>query len=276
MSDNDGTAAIDKPALTAGPPRKRGYGAVFSLNAYRALLVIALLAAWHILTDREILPPFFFGEPGEVFLRIYRWFASGTIYPHLAITLIETLLSFAAGAALGLGLGLWLGLSERAAAILAPFLTALNSTPRLILAPIFLLWFGLGIWSKVALAASLVLFLVFFNVFHGVRQVNPVVLANARMLGASRRQLLRLVYLPSAMTWMFASLHNAVGMAFVGAVIGEYLGSTRGIGYLILQAEGVFDINGVIAGIVLLTAFACCLDVVVSIVERRLLRWQPQ
>jgi len=273
---NDSDSIVDemsgRPAVVRGSWRQ--YGPVLRLNFYRGMLIVVLLGAWHVLTATNILPPFFFGQPELVFGQILEWFVSGTIYTHLAVTLVETLLSFALGALLGTLLGLWLGLNEKASAVLAPFLTALNSTPRLILAPMFLLWFGLGIWSKVALAASLVLFLVFFNVYRGIREVNPVVLANVRMLGASGRQLLGMVYIPSAMTWMFASLHNAVGMAFVGAVIGEYLGSVHGIGYLILQAEGVFDINAVLAGIILLTAFACCLDVAVSAVERRLLRWQ--
>ena len=132
--------------------------------------------------------------------------------------------------------------------------------PRVILAPIFAVWFGLGITSKVALGVTLVFFIVFFNVYQGVKEVSPVVLANARMLGASRRQLLRHVYLPSATSWVFSSLHTSVGMAFVGAVVGEYLGSARGVGYLILQAEGVFDINTVFAGILVLTVFALVLD----------------
>jgi NitT/TauT family transport system permease protein len=121
-----------------------------------------------------------------------------------------------------------------------------------------------------------VFFIVFFNVYQGVREVSPVVLANARMLGASPRQLLRHVYLPSAMSWVFASLHNSVGLAFVGAVVGEYLGSAEGVGYLIHQAEGVFDINTVFAGILVLTAFALVLDGIVSAAERRLMVWQPR
>jgi NitT/TauT family transport system permease protein len=129
--------------------------------------------------------------------------------------------------------------------------------------------------SKVALGVTLVFFIVFFNVYQGVREISPVVLANARMLGASQRQLLRYVYLPSAMSWVFASLHNSVGLAFVGAVVGEYLGSSEGVGYLILQAEGVFDINTVFAGILVLTAFALVLDWIVSLAERRLMVWQP-
>jgi NitT/TauT family transport system permease protein len=144
-----------------------------------------------------------------------------------------------------------------------------------ILAPIFAVWFGLGIWSKVALGVTLVFFIVFFNVYQGVKEVSPVVLSNARMLGASGRDLLRTVYLPSATSWVFSSLHTSVGMAFVGAVVGEYLGSAAGVGYLILQAEAVFDINTVFAGILVLTLFALALDGLVTFAERRLLVWRP-
>jgi NitT/TauT family transport system permease protein len=148
--------------------------------------------------------------------------------------------------------------------------------PRVILAPIFAMWFGLGIWSKVALAVTLVFFIVFFNVYQGVKEVSPVVLANARMLGANQQQLLRSVYLPSATSWVFSSLHTSVGLAFVGAVVGEYLGSARGVGYLILQAEGTFDVNTVFAGMVVLTAFALLLDGLVGRIEQHLMKWQPR
>jgi NitT/TauT family transport system permease protein len=125
------------------------------------------------------------------------------------------------------------------------------------------------------LGFTLVFCIVFFNVFQGVREVSPNVLANARMLGANKRQLLRSIYLPSATSWVFSSLHTSVGMAFVGAVVGEYLGSSSGVGYLILQAEAVFDINSVLAGIIVLTAFALVLDACVSVSEKRLLVWRP-
>ena len=123
---------------------------------------------------------------------------------------------------------------------------------------------------------TLVFFIVFFNVYQGVREVSHTVLANARILGASDRQLMRHVYVPSAMSWVFASLHNSVGLAFVGAVVGEYLGSSEGVGYIILQAEGTFDINTVFAGIIVLTAFALVLDAAVSAIEQRLMTWQPK
>lgn len=238
-------------------------------------LLLGLFGVWHVLTRAEILPPFFFGEPVVVLARIRDWFASGEIFPHLGITLLETLLAFVIGTVAGLGFGLWLGLADFAARLLDPYIKAANAMPRVILAPIFAVWFGLGITSKVLLGVTLVFFIVFFSVFHGVREVNRSVLDNARMLGATRRQLLRHVYLPSATAWVFASLHSAVGMAFVGAVVGEYLGSAKGVGYLILQAEGTFDINTVFAGVLVLTACALVLDRIVTEGERRLLRWRP-
>jgi NitT/TauT family transport system permease protein len=238
-------------------------------------LLVLMIAIWHVLAAQEILPPFFFGKPLEVGSRIVNWFVSGKIYPHLGVTLLETLLAFAIGTLLGLGVGLWLALNPFASALCDPYIKAINAMPRVILAPIFAVWFGLGIWSKVLLGVTIVFFIVFFSVYNGVRDVNPIVVANARMLGASKRQLLRHVYLPSATAWVFSSLHASVGMAFVGAVVGEYLGSARGIGYLIMQAEGVFDINTVLAGVIVLTVCALFLDKIVTIAERRLLKWRP-
>ncbi|MEK9767489.1 MAG: ABC transporter permease [Betaproteobacteria bacterium] len=245
------------------------------LRLAQLLLLTSVIGAWYVLTETEVLPPFFFGKPLLVFDQIVVWFADRSIFPHLGITLLETLLAFVIGTSAGLVCGLWLALSPLAASLLDPYVKAFNSMPRVILAPIFAVWFGLGIWSKVFLGITLVFFIVFFSVFHGVRQVNPIWVASAKLMGGGRFKLLRYVYLPSAMAWVFSSLHAAVGMAFVGSVIGEYLGSASGVGYLILQAEGVFDINAVLAGIVLLTICALLLDWVVTQCERYFLRWQP-
>ncbi|WP_354678893.1 ABC transporter permease [Cupriavidus plantarum] len=246
------------------------------LRVWQLLVLVVILLAWHLATRSQQVA-FFFGEPLMVAQRIWSWFITeGDIYRHLGVTLIETVLAFGIGTVAGLGMGLWLALSPMTAAVLDPYVKAMNSMPRVILAPIFAVWFGLGIWSKVALAVTLVFFIVFFNVYQGVKEVSPVVLANARMLGANRQQLLRHVYLPSATSWVFSSLHTSVGLAFVGAVVGEYLGSASGVGYLILQAEGTFDINTVFAGIVVLTAFALVLDGIVSLFEKRLMKWQPR
>jgi NitT/TauT family transport system permease protein len=277
-----------------------------TIRVWQVLVLVVFLGIWYVLTSPTLLPPFyfdnptqaafFFGEPQKVALRIWEWFTTGSssleigtkddtwfalrfpaeIWGHLIVTLIETVLSFLLGTFLGLAIGMWLALSPLSAALFDPYVKAANAMPRVILAPIFATWFGLGMGSKIALGMTLVFFIVFFNVYQGVREVSPVVLANARMLGASRAQLLRSVYLPSAMSWVFSSLHTSVGLAFVGAVVGEYLGSARGIGYLILQAEGTFDIDTVLAGIVVLTLFALLLDAAVGLVEKHLMKWQPR
>ncbi len=258
-----------------------------TLRLWQVAVLLAIFVFWWAMTTPGLIPPFmfenerqaafFFGEPLKIFVRIWDWFVTQhDIYEHLWVTLLETVLAFATGTVAGLVIGMWLALSPLAAAIFDPYIKALNSMPRVILAPIFAVWFGLGVASKVALGFTLVFFIVFFNVYQGVKEVSPTVLANARMLGAGRNQLLRHVYLPSATSWVFSSLHTSVGLAFVGAVVGEYLGSSRGVGYLILQAEGTFDINTVMAGILVLTAFALVLDWAVGRVESHLMRWQPR
>ena len=250
------------------------------LVALQVLVAVGSIAAWHILTTypifgRVLLPPFFFSNPFDVASQIVTWFATGVIWRHLGITLLESFLAFTIGSVGGILVGFWFARQPRTAAVFDPYVKMANALPRVVLAPIFTLWLGLGIWSKVALGVKLVFFIVFFNVYQGVKEVSPTVLANARMLGMSERQLMRHVYWPSALSWMFSSLHTSVGFAVVGAVVGEYLGAAAGLGYLIQQAEGVFDVAGVFAGMFVLAAFVVAIDMVVTLVERRLLRWRP-
>jgi NitT/TauT family transport system permease protein len=244
------------------------------------LVAIVVIGAWQLLSSVPIfgvvwLPPFFFSKPADVAVRIFKWFVDGSIWKHLWITLAESMLAFAIGSVGGVLIGFWFARKPTIAAVFDPYVKMINALPRVVLAPIFTLWFGLGIWSKVALGVTLVFFIVFFNVYQGVREVSPTVLANARMLGMNERQLMRHVYWPSALSWMFSSLHTSVGFAVVGAVVGEYLGSAGGLGYLIQQAEGVFDVAGVFAGMFVLAAFVVLIDGAVSLVERRLLIWRP-
>ncbi|KAA0073506.1 ABC transporter permease [Tardiphaga sp. P9-11] len=246
----------------------------------QVLVAVVVIGLWHLLTTvpvlgRILLPPFFFSNPWDVGSQIYSWFASGIIWKHLGITLLESVLAFVIGSTLGVLIGFWFARQPRLAAIFDPYVKMANALPRVVLAPIFALWLGLGIWSKVALGVTLVFFIVFFNVYQGVKEVSPTVLANGRMLGMSERQLMRHVFWPSALSWMFSSLHTAVGFAVVGAVVGEYLGSAAGLGYVIQQAEGTFDVAGVFAGMFVLSAFVIVIDIFVSIVEKRLLVWKP-
>ncbi|MFD1623053.1 ABC transporter permease [Azospirillum griseum] len=240
-------------------------------------VLVGFFLLWHVLTvTTNLLSPFFFGTPLAVLERTFKDFASGAIWYHLGITLLETALAFGIGTVAGIAFGFWFARAPLVSVVFDPYIKAVNALPRVVLAPIFALWLGLGIWSKVALGVTLVFFIVFFNVYQGVKEVSPVVLANARMLGANSRDLFRHVYLPSALSWVFSSLHTAVGFAMVGAVVGEYLGSSAGLGYRIHQAEGVFDTVGVFSGMLVLTIFVVAIDTVVTLVEKRLLHWRPQ
>jgi NitT/TauT family transport system permease protein len=276
------------------------------LLVLQALVAVVAIGIWHVgssvpIAGTYFLPKFFFSTPGDVGLRVWTLFADGTakivnckasieigrllsisdpcfgktVWQHLLITLTEGVLAFVIGAVAGVGLGFWLARNALLSAVFDPYIKMLNALPRVVLAPIFMLWLGLGIWSKVALGVTLVFFIVFFNVYQGVKEVSPAILANARMLGMSERQLFQHVYWPSAISWVFSSLHTSVGFAIIGAVVGEYLGSAAGLGYLIQQAEGTFDTTGVFAGMVILAVFVLIIDWLVTLAERRLLVWRP-
>jgi NitT/TauT family transport system permease protein len=241
------------------------------LLALQLLVAAAFITLWHVATAYPVFgdvktAKFFFSTPWDVGARVWKMVVGGEVWYHLGITLTETILAFVIGAGGGIAL---------VAAVFDPYVKAINALPRVVLAPIFALWFGLGIASKVALGVTLVFFIVFFNVYQGVRDVNQNVLSNAKMLGMNERQLLRHVYWPSALGWVFSSLHTSVGFALVGAVVGEYLGSAAGLGYLIHQAEGVFDVTGVFAGMAILMVFVIIIDSIVTLVENRLLVWKP-
>ena len=250
------------------------------LLSYQLLVAVVVIGLWHVLTTvpedgDKLLPPFFFSTPGAVASRIVKWFSEGTIWRHLGITLTESVLAFAIGSVAGVLVGFWFGRRPFVAAVFDPYVKMANALPRIVLAPIFALWFGLGISSKVALGVTLVFMVVFFNTYQGIREVSPVLLNNVRMLQASERQLLRYVYLPSALTWIFSSLHTSIGFALVAAVVGEYLGAARGVGFVVAQAEGVFDTTGVFAGLILTSVVVLGIDLLIERLENYLLRWRP-
>jgi len=242
--------------------------------AAQLLLAAALLALWQALVAAGLLDPFFVSRPSDIARRIAAWIAEGTLWRHLGVTIEESVLGLVVGAALGIAVGFALARSPFVGSVLDPYIKMLNAVPRVVLAPLFLLWFGLGIWSKVALAVTLVFFVMFFNTYQGVRDADPVVIDNVRMLGATERQLVRHVLIPSALTWIFSSLQTSLGFAMVGAVVGEYLGATHGLGYVIAQAEGTFDTTGVFAGMTVLAAVVVIASAGVSRLERWLLRWK--
>lgn len=246
------------------------------VRVYQVLVALIGLTAWQVLVNAKVLDIFFFSRPTDVAARMWQWIATGFIWKHMAATLLEALLSFVTGSAAGVLIGFLLARHDVAARVFEPYIRIFNALPRVILAPIFILWFGLGAGSKIALGFTLVFFVVFFNTFQGIREVDPVILSNARMLQATERDLVRHVYLPSAVSWIMASLHVSIGFALVGAVVGEYMGAARGMGYVVAQAEGVFDTTGVFAGLIMTSLVVLVVDAVIQSFERRMLRWRPQ
>lgn len=261
-------SAADQPGRSADQPRRA------AILAARAAVGVTIVALWQGLVSVHAIDPFFVSRPTDIAARIGEWVTRGTLWMHLAVTLEEAFLGLVIGAALGVAAGFLLGRSRATALVLDPYITMLNAVPRVVLAPLFLLWFGLGIWSKVALAVTLVFFVLFFNTYQGVRDADRVLVDNVRLLGATERQLIRHVLVPSALTWIFSSLHTSLGFAMVGAVVGEYLGAARGLGYVIAQAEGTFDTTGVFAGMVVLGTVVVIVGAGVKKLEGWLLRWK--
>ncbi|HET6709993.1 ABC transporter permease, partial [Amycolatopsis sp.] len=217
--------------------------------------------------------------PSLIWERLVEWFTDGTqfgsIWLQIFTTVQEAVLGFVIGAIAGVVFGVILGRSAYLAQVLAPFIKAANALPRIVLAALFVIWFGLGLSSKVATVVVLVFFAVFFNAFTGAREVDRNLIDNARILGATRGQVLKSIVLPSATSWILSSLHVAFGFALIGAVVGEYTGAKAGMGFLIANAQGTFDTAGVYAGMLIITVVALLAEWGISTLEGRLLRWRP-
>lgn len=249
------------------------------VNVLRVLFIVVILGGWEIGARTGVIDPFFWGQPSGIWTQIVTWVTQGTaqgpLWEQIAVTLEETILGFVIGVVLGIIFGVVLGQYRFLSDVLGPYIKALNSIPRVVLGPIFIIGLGLGIQSKVALSVVMVFFIVFFNAFQGVREVDRNLLANARILGASQRQLTTQVILPSALTWIIASLHTSFSFALVGAVVSEFLGSVQGIGLLIQTAMGTFNNNGVFAAMLILAIVALLMEALITSLERRLLHWRP-
>jgi NitT/TauT family transport system permease protein len=249
------------------------------VNILRILILIVLIGGWELLARVGIIDPFFWGRPSGILLQIITWVTQGTaqgpLWLQVAVTLEETVIGFVIGVVLGVVFGIILGRNQFLADVMSPYIKAANSIPRVVLGSLFTIGLGLGIQSKVALAVVLVFFIVFFNAFQGVREVDRNLLANARILGANSRQLSTEVIIPSALSWITASLHTSFSFALVGAVVGEFLGSTQGLGLLIQTAQGTFNANGVLAAMTILAAVALITEALVTALENRLIRWRP-
>ena len=252
-----------------------GAGRRAEIYAWRLGLLGAFLLLWETATRRAWVDPFFVSQPSALAVQLYDWIRSGFIARHLLVTLEETLIGFALGTVLGVAVGFAFAQWQTLARIFDPLMVALNAMPRVVLAPLFILWFGLGLLSKVVMVISLVFFVVFFSTYTGIREVDRDLVHNARILGASPRALIRHVLLPSALTWIFASLRTSVGFALIGAVVGEYLGAHEGMGYVISYAESMFNATGVLAGLIVLMSAVVAIDVALTRLDARLAYWKP-
>lgn len=247
--------------------------------AGRIGLAVFVLGGWQAFTAWGIVDKFFFGQPSGIAQRLVDLFRQGTefgsFYANIWTTIQEALAGFALGAVTGVVFGVALGQSRFLADVLGPYIKMVNAIPRIVLGSIFIVAFGIGVLPKILLAAVLVFFIVFFNAFQGVREVDRNILANTRVLGASQWQIIRHVTVPSALTWIIASLHSAFGFAIVGALVGEVLGAQSGLGLVIKTAQNNFDPNGVFATMLVISVIVLGAEWLIGKLEHRLLSWRP-
>jgi NitT/TauT family transport system permease protein len=249
------------------------------VRAIQAALFVLIFGGWELSSRFGLVDSFFFGSPSGIVEQLRIWATEGTdvgtLWEQIGVTLEEALLGFVIGVLLGIVCGVALGRVRLLAEVFAPYIKAINAIPRIVLGSVFVVVLGLGLTSKVALAVVLVFFVVFFNAFQGTREVDRNLIANARILGASSAQVTRQVVLPSALTWIIASLHSSFGFALIGAIVGEFLGAQKGLGLLVRQSQGTFNVDGVFAAMVIMAVLALVAEAAISRLESRLLAWRP-
>lgn len=253
-----------------------GGGEALRVHLGRLVFFALLLGAWEGGVRAGMLDPYFVSRPLAIAATIADWFATGYIWIHLYATIQETLVGLVVGIFLGVAVGVALAFSPFLSQIFHPLLVVLNATPRIALAPLFILWLGIGLASKVAMVVSLVFFIIFFSTYAGLREVDLNLINHVRVMGGSRQDLVRHVLLPSALTWIFASLRTCVGFAVIGAILGEYLGSDRGIGWIVQYGESLFNSNMVLSGLIVLMGFVVVLDLSLQRLESRFSHWKQK
>jgi NitT/TauT family transport system permease protein len=271
---------VEQPAVDLVAKRKRdAQRRQLNVAGLRLLVGIVFLGGWEVTTRLGWIDPFFWSQPSAILAKLAYWITQGTelgpLWEQLAVTMEETVGGFIVGSILGVVIGVALGRSRLLSDVLGPYIKAANAIPRVVVGALFAISLGLDIKSKIATAAVLVFFVVFFNAFQGVREVDRNLVANARILGAGNRQLTTEILIPSALSWIAASLHTSFGLALVGAVVGELFGATQGIGELIYNAKNQFDAAGVFAGMGLLSAMALVAEALITALEDRLIKWRP-
>jgi NitT/TauT family transport system permease protein len=294
MSVRSAAARLEPVTAEAGAPKASAPAGDLSARRIRArrqrqltvyglrvLVAVIVLSTWELSTRYAptIVDPFFWGQPSGIWHQLVVWFteetALGPLWQQVLVTMEETVGGFIVGTVAGVVIGVLMGRNRLLSDVFSIYIKAANAIPRVVLGALFAISLGLDIRSKIATAAVLVFFVVFFNAFQGVREVERNLIANARILGADDRKLTTEVIIPSALSWIIASLHISFGLALVGAVVGELFGATQGVGELIYSAEHNFNANGVFAGMLLLAAMALVAEAIITALEDRLVKWRP-
>jgi NitT/TauT family transport system permease protein len=275
-----GSHGVPDEATIAADARRKVRQRLMTVWAARAATLVLIIGGWQLLTSMKIVDPFFWGRPSGIVRQLNDWLRHGTAYGsiwlQIWITMKEAVLGFVVGVVTGVVAGVLLGQVRFLAEVFSPYIKIMNAIPRIVLGSLFTVALGLGVSSKVALASVLVFFVVFFNAFQGVREVDHNFVANARVLGASRLAVTRHVVLPSALTWIIASLHVAFGLAIIGAIVGEFLGAQKGLGLVIATAQNNFNPNGVFGAMFIIGVLTLTAEGLIGLLERRLLSWRPR
>lgn len=250
-----------------------------SILLVRTVIFVVFIGGWEMAARTHLIDPFFFSMPSVIIARLVDWIMHGTSQGSLGlqiwVTLRETVFGFLIGSVLGIVFGIVLGRNRYLADVCSIYIKVANAIPRIVLGSIFVIAFGIGIGSKVALAMVMVFFVVFSNAFQGAREADKALIEKTRILGASNWQVTTSVIIPSAMSWILASLHVSFGFALVGAVVGEFLGAQQGLGLLVVTEQGLFHADGVFAAMIVLAAIALLADAFLTAIEGRLLKWRP-
>eukprot|EP01037_Dinobryon_pediforme_P029646 gene29646-33367_t len=257
------------PASTSGS----GRGLLGSLLFQQSLFTFATLLVWEIF-GAYVVDPFWSSRPSLIFQRIWLLWQRGDLTWHVSATLTEAGLGLALGSVVGVALGLLMARYTRAAQVAEPLFMGLYSLPRVALAPLFILWFGIGLPAKVMMSFSMVVFVFVLNVVEGLRALDKEPIDLMRTMGATDGYIVRRVLLPAILSWIMASFRIGVGLCLIGALVGELIGSSRGLGWYIERSAGQLDTTGVFTGIVLLIVLAMVANYIVTLVSARLTRWR--
>jgi NitT/TauT family transport system permease protein len=253
----------------------QSYGANWSGSVWiwRLLVGLGLLLFWQWAAG-ALIRETYLAKPTLILQRIYELFVTGVIWTHIGVTLSEILIGFAIGSPLGLAMGLLLGNSKFLSAVLEPYIMAFYGIPRVALAPIFIIVLGIGIWSKVAIVLIQVFFMLFINAYAGVRQINQEYVHLAKIMGADKALILRKIIVPSTMPFIMLGLRSALPYAVIGAIVGEFMAASKGLGYFINYAGSTFDSAGAFAGIFILLAFILAANSLMQRLERKVVKWR--